>query len=222
MKVGVSSGSVSQLLRFASSILDRPEWQLAPVPVFQWHTVPENHDAEEEGGQGQEETQQSATHGVTPVVYCVLSDYGYYLTQAVKTLLEETAADLLILDRPILGAPAQPLKGLRCAGASALYTRRVDRRNLSMAFWVCRPFASGISGVAVGITASAYGVEQPDAACLAHFDLFFNDRVIRVRLHHEKAGLGGRDSIGYAAKTLNTASVNRVNSADEIVKAGMI
>ena len=86
-----------------TTILDRPEWQLAPVPVFQWQAVPENHDAEEEGGQGQEETQQSTTHEVTPVVYCVLSDYGYYLTQAVKTLLEETAADLLILDRPILG-----------------------------------------------------------------------------------------------------------------------
>ena len=27
----------------------------------------------------------------------------------------------------------------------------------------------------LGITTSAYGIEQPDAACLAHFDLFFDD-----------------------------------------------
>ena len=37
-----------------------------------------------------------------------------------------------------------------------------------------------------------------------------------------EGGLDGRDRIGYAAKTLNTASVNCVNSVVEIVKAGMI
>ena len=156
------------------SILDRPEWQLAPVPVFQWHTVPENHDTEEEGGQGQEETQQPATHGVTPVVYCVLSDYGYYFTQAVKTLLEETAADLLILDRPILGAPDSLLKGCDALGHQH-YTRA---ESISVIYRWLFGFADHLRreypALQLGITASAYGVEQPDAACLAHFDLFFD------------------------------------------------
>ena len=117
-----------------TSILDRPAWRLAPVPVFQRQAVPKSHDADGEGEQDEGGTQQSTTHEAAPVVYCVLSDYGYYLTQAVKTLLDETEADLLILDRPIFGFTRQPLKRLRCTGASALYTPRVDRRNLSLAF----------------------------------------------------------------------------------------
>ena len=153
-----------------TTILDRPEWQLAPVPVFQWHTVPENHDVEKEGGQGQKETQQS----VPPIVYCVLSDYGYYLTQAVKTLLEETAADLLILDRPILGSPHNLLKGCDALGHQH-YTRT---ESIGMIYRWLFQFADHLHreypALQLGITASAYGVEQPDAACLAHFDLFFD------------------------------------------------
>ena len=154
-----------------TAILDRPEWQLAPVPVFQWHTVPENHDAEEKTGQGQEETQQS----VPPIVYCVLSDYGYYFAQAVKTLLDETAADLLILDRPILGAPGSLLKGCDALGHQH-YTRA---ESISVIYQWLFGFADHLHreypALRLGITTSAYGVEQPDAACLAHFDLFFDD-----------------------------------------------
>ena len=169
-----------------TSILNRPEWRLAPVPVFQWHTVPENHDAEEEGGQEQEETHQSTTHGVTPVVYCVLSDYGYYFTQAVKTLLEETAADLLILDRPILGAPDSLLKGCDALGHQH-YTRA---ESIGVIYRWLFGFADHLRreypALQLGITASAYGIEQPDAASLAHFDLFFNDlNVDSPDLSHE-------------------------------------
>ena len=157
-----------------SSILDRPEWQLALVPVFQWQTVPESRDAEQESGQEQEETQQSATHEVAPVVYCVLSDYGYYLTQAVKTLLKETAADLLILDRPILGSPGNLLKGCDALGHQH-YTRA---ESIGVIYRWLFEFADHLRreypALQLGITASAYGVEQPDAACLAHFDLFFD------------------------------------------------
>ena len=117
-----------------SSILDRPEWQLAPVPVFRWQAVPKSHDADREGEQDKGEAQQATVHEAAPVVYCVLSDYGYYLTQAVKTLLEETETDLLILGSPDFGFTEGPLKRLRCAGASALYARRVDWYDLSMAF----------------------------------------------------------------------------------------
>ena len=153
-----------------TAILDRPEWRLAPVPVFQWHTVPENHDVEKEGGQGQKETQQS----VPPIVYCVLSDYGYHLTQAVKTLLEETAADLLILDRPILSSPHNLLKGCDALGHQH-YTRA---ESIGVIYRWLFQFAAHLRreypALQLGITASAYGVQQPDAACLAHFDLFFD------------------------------------------------
>ena len=157
-----------------TSILDRPEWQLAPVPVFQWQAVPKSHDTDSKEEQGEEQAQQSTTREAAPVVYCVLSDYGYYLTQAVKTLLDETAADLLILDRPILGAPGSLLKGCDALGHQH-YTRA---ESISVIYQWLFGFADHLHreypALRLGITASAYGIEQPDAACLAHFDLFFD------------------------------------------------
>ena len=158
-----------------ASILDRPEWRLAPVPVFQWQAAPESHSTDGEGEQDEGETQQSTTHEAAPVIYCVLSDYGYYLTQAVKTLLEETSADLLILDRPILGTQNNLLKGCDALGHQH-YTRAesigvIYRWLFEFADYLHREYPA----LQLGITASAYGVEQPDAACLAHFDLFFDD-----------------------------------------------
>ena len=157
-----------------TSILDRPEWRLAPVPVFRWQALPERHDAEGEEKQGEEEVQQFATHKAAPVVYCVLSDYGYYLTQAVKTLVEETGADLLIFDRPILGPPGSLLKGCDALGHQH-YTRA---ESIGVIYRWLFEFADHLHreypALQLGITAGAYGVEQPDAACLAHFDLFFD------------------------------------------------
>ena len=151
-----------------TTILDRPEWQLAPVPVFQWQAVPKSDDADGEA-------QLSATREAAPAVYCVLSEYGYYLTQAVKTLLDETAADLLILDRPILGSQRNLLKGCDALGHQH-YTRA---ESIGVIYRWLFGFADHLHreypALQLGITASAYGVEQPDTACLAHFDLFFND-----------------------------------------------
>ena len=156
-----------------TTILDRPEWQLAPVPVFKWQAVPKSHDADGEGEQDEREAQQSTTHETAPVVYCILSDYGYYLTQAVKTLLEETAADLLILDRPILGSQRNLLKGCDALGHQH-YTRA---ESIGVIYRWLFEFADHLHreypALQLGITASAYGVEQVDAACLTHFDLFF-------------------------------------------------
>ena len=157
-----------------TSILDRPEWQLAPVPVFQRQAALKSHTEDREGEQDEGETQQSTTHEAAPVVYCVLSDYGYYLTQAVKTLLEETAADLLILDRPILGSLDSLLKGCDALGHQH-YTRA---ESIGVIYRWLFEFANHLRreypALQLGITASAYGVEQPDAACRAHFDLFFD------------------------------------------------
>ena len=157
-----------------SPILDRPEWRLAPVPVFRWQAVPKSHDADREGEQDKGEAQQATTHEAAPVVYCVLSDYGYYLTQAVKTLLEEVETDLLILDRPILGSQRNLLKGCDALGHQH-YTRAesigvIYRWLFEFADHLHREYPT----LQLGITASAYGVEQPDAACLVHFDLFFD------------------------------------------------
>ena len=156
-----------------TSILDRPEWKLAPVPVIQWQAMRKSHNVDGEAGQDEEETQQSTTHEVAPVVYCVLSDYGYYLTQAVKTLIEETAADLLILDRPILGSPNNLLKGCDALGHQH-YTRA---ESIGVIYQWLFEFADHLRreypALQLGITSTAYGVERPDAACLAHFDLFF-------------------------------------------------
>ena len=153
-----------------TAVLDRPGWRLAPVPVLQWKAVLKGQDAE-----GEEETQQSTTHEAAPVIYCVLSDYGYYFTQAVKALLEETAADLLILDRPILGSEGSLLKGCNALGHQH-YTRA---ESIGVIYQWLFEFADHLHreypALQLGITASAYGVEQVDAACLVHFDLFFDD-----------------------------------------------
>ena len=155
-----------------TAVLDRPEWKLAPVPVVQWQAVRKSHNVDGEAEQDEEETQQSTTHEVAPVVYCVLSDYGYYLTQAVKTLIEETAADLLILDRPILGSQSSLLKGCDALGHQH-YTRA---ESIGVIYQWLFEFADHLHreypALQLGITASAYGVEQPDAACLSHFDFF--------------------------------------------------
>ncbi len=158
-----------------TAVLDRPEWRLAPVLVQRWKAAPKNRSAAKEGEQGEEEAQQSTTYEGAPVVYCVLSDYGYYLTQAVKALLEETAADLLILDRSILGMQDNLLKGCNALGHQH-YTRA---ESIDVIYRWLFDFADHLHreypALQLGITANAYGVEHPDAACLAHFDLFFGD-----------------------------------------------
>ena len=164
-----------------AAVLDRPEWRLAPAPVVQWKAVPGRSGAEQEEEQAKEQTQQSTSYKEVPEVYCVLSDYGYYLTQAVRALLEETAADTLILDRPILGAEGSLLKGCNALGHQH-YTRA---ESIGVMYQWLFEFADHLHqeypALQLGITASAYGVEQPDTACLTHFNLFFEDSITDLR-----------------------------------------
>ena len=164
-----------------ASVLDRPEWRLAPAPVVQWKAVPKRSDAEQDEEPAEEQTQRSTSHKEVPEVYCVLSDYGYYLTQAVKGLLEETRADILIFDRPILGAEDSLLKGCDALGHQH-YTRA---ESIGVIYRWLFEFANHLRreypALQLGITASAYGVEQPDTACLTHFDLFFEDMSVDPR-----------------------------------------
>ena len=164
-----------------ASVLDRPEWRLVPTPVVQWKAVPRRRDVEQEEEPTEEQTQQSTSHKEVPEVYCVLSDYGYYLTQAVKGLLEETRADVLIFDRPILGAEDSLLKG--CAALGHQHYTRAE--SIGVIYRWLFEFANHLHreypALQLGITASAYGVEQPDTACLTHFDLFFEDMSVDLR-----------------------------------------
>ena len=169
-----------------ATVLDHPEWRLAPAPVVQWKTVPESSDAEQEGEPAEEQIQQPTSHKEVPEVYCVLSDYGYHLTQAVRAVLEETAADTLILDRPILGSEDSLLKGCNALGHQH-YTRA---ESIGVIYRWLFEFADHLRreypALQLGITASAYGVEQPDTACLTHFDLFFED--LEVDLQSSQQG----------------------------------
>ena len=102
-----------------------------------------------------------------------MSDYGYYLIQAVKALLNETRADVFIFDQPVLGAEDSTLKGCGVFG-HAHYSRRESIGGMYR--WIFE-FADYLHQeyprLQLGITAAAYGVEHPNMACFAHFDLFF-------------------------------------------------
>ena len=200
-----------------TAVLDRPEWRLAPVRVLQWRSTLKSQEAKEEGG---EAAQQPAAHEPAPVVYCVLSDYGYYLTQAVKTLLEETAADLLIFDRPILGSQDGLLNGCNALGHQH-YTRA---ESIGVIYRWLFQFADHLRREYPGVAVGDYSERLwrgTGRRCMPRAFRSVLRSVIRLT-HHTRAGLYGGDSVSYAAKILNTVSVNRVNSADEIVKAGMI
>ncbi|MCH8293676.1 hypothetical protein IH992_21550 [Candidatus Poribacteria bacterium] len=145
------------IAELATHFLDRPDWRLAPIAVSYEHVQSE---------QGKEENR---------VTYCVLSDYGYYLPQAIRILLEETSADLLIFDRPIISTPNSPLIGCNAYGHEH-YSRA---ESIGLIYrWVFE-FADYLHQeypeLQLGITSTAYGIEKPDSACLAHFDLFFHE-----------------------------------------------
>ena len=145
------------IAELGTHFLDRPNWRLTPIAVSYEHVQSE---------QGKEENR---------VTYCVLSDYGYYLPQAIRILLEETSADLLIFDRPIISTPDSPLIG--CDAYGHEHYSRAESVGLIYR-WVFE-FADYLHqeypGLQLGITSTAYGIDKPDSACLAHFDLFFHE-----------------------------------------------
>ena len=175
------------------AFVNNPTWKLKPIPGL--HPLSGGKE-KGKGRQGERETRREEdreTRGKLEewkrdnsqseaseidqgnlVVYCVLSDYGYRLIQAVEELLEETGADLLIFDGPILGSQDSILKGCDVLG-HAHYSRAesigvIYRWLFEFADYLHREYPD----LQLGITAAAYSVEQPDMACLAHFDLFFD------------------------------------------------
>jgi hypothetical protein len=141
-----------------TAFLDRLQWRLILTPM-----LPPMSPGKEEGKDGRMEGEEGSNRE-KKVIYCVLSDYGYYLTQAVNGLLEETKADVLIFDRPIIGSEDSPLKGCSAFGHEH-YSRAESIGTLyrwifELADYLHREYPE----LQVGITAMAYGVERPDAA----------------------------------------------------------
>jgi hypothetical protein len=153
------------LAEINTAFLDRPAWRL--TPMGEW-AIGKSTNQEDEA------TIHHSPLTTHHFIYCVLSDYGYYLTQAAKGLIEETAADLLIFERPFIGSEDSALKGCDAFGHEH-YSRAESIGTLyrwlfEFADYLHREYPH----LQLGITGTAYGVEQPDAACLAHFDLFFD------------------------------------------------
>ena len=176
------------LAEINKKFLNKPAWQLKSTSEFNRMSI----DRQEKIG-GNSRGQVSASRNTaqmgqlnarTPLtqskgsenhttINCILSDYGNYLMQAVMALLKETRADVLIFDRPVFGAEDCTLQG--CGAFHHAHYSRKESIN-GMYRWIFA-FADYLHqehpNLRLGITAAAYGVERPDIACFAHFDLFF-------------------------------------------------
>ena len=176
------------LAEINKAFLNKPAWQLKQTQEFD-RTSTDRQEKMGGSNRGQvrtgrsttqtgqlDETKQSSQSKDSEyhsVIYCILSDYGNYLMQAVTALLDETRPDVLIFDRPVLGGSDNTLKGCGVFD-HAHYSRRESIGEMYR--WIFE-FADYLHQdypqLQLGITAAAYGVERPDMACFAHFDLFF-------------------------------------------------
>jgi len=148
--------------------LNRPAWRLTAATSI--GRISEDVKAKADVNALQ--TESLSTTAGEKVVYCVLSDYGDYLWQAVNVLLEETEADLLVFDRPVIGAVGSTLKG--CGIYRHAHFSR--RESIGLIYQWMFEFANHLHqqhpNLQLGITSMAYGVEKPDLAVFQHFDLF--------------------------------------------------
>ena len=164
------------IAEISTDFLDRTAWRLTPTPVFQFPPKAGSQEIDETEGkqatpseEGGQSPQDPATNQAT---YCILSDYGYYISSAIKTLLEETSPDLLILDRSLLGASDSLLMG--CSAYGHEHYSRAESIPLTYRwlFGFAEHLRQEYPGLQLGITSAAYGIERADSACFAHFDFF--------------------------------------------------
>ena len=152
--------------------LNRSTWRLAPVASLGSLTAENNT------------TQNSAPPDVEPpstanggkAVYCVLCDYGYYLSHAVHALLDETEAEFLVFDGSLIGLPGNALKGCGVLGHEHLSRKESVGLIYQWVFDFADHLRLQYPNLQLGITSAAYGVDVPDIAVLNHFDLFFPKR----------------------------------------------
>ncbi len=123
------------------AFLNKPAWQLRPTPGLN-RTSKDRHGEARRGRNAETEGKLDERKQVTqseesenkPAIYCILSDYGYYLIQTVKALLDETRADVLIFDQPVLGAEDSTLTRVRCIRSCTLQPQGVHWRDVSVDF----------------------------------------------------------------------------------------
>ena len=105
-------------------------------------------------------------------IYCLLSDYGFFLRDAVDDLLVHSPVNLVILSGPLLEKDNNGLQG--CANITHNHGGPVESTFLTYN-WLF-DFSVYIRqrhpNVKLCITAKAYGLDQPDYACLQYFDFF--------------------------------------------------
>ena len=139
-------------------VLDYTPWSLRPTTNF-----------------GQITASDTTTDAnlVQKRIYCVLSDYGYYLSHAVRELCEEVEVDILILDRPIIGMDGDALKGCGTQGHAHFNRRESIELIYRWLFQFSDYLHQQHPNLKLGITSTAYGTETADLAVLHHFDFFF-------------------------------------------------
>ena len=115
--------------------------------------------------------QSTPTESDQPI-YCLLSAYGFFLRDAVDDLLVHFPVSLIILSGPILEKDNNGLQG--CANITHNHGGPVESKFLAYR-WLF-DFSVYIRqrhpNVKLCITARAYGLDQPDYACLQYFDFF--------------------------------------------------
>ena len=122
---------------------------------------------------GMQDMESPNTSGDEKALYCVLSDYGYYLSHAVHVLLDGTEADLLIFDGALIGQPDHALKGCGILGHEHFSRKESIGAIYQWVFGFADHLRQQNPDLQLGITSAAYGVEVPDIAVYNYFDLFF-------------------------------------------------
>ena len=149
--------------------LNRRAWRLSSVANLGTLAADEKRTADS----GMQDMELPNTSSGEKVLYCVLSDYGYFLSHSVHALLDKTEADLLVFDGALIGLPDNALKGCGILGHEHLSRKESIGSIYQWVFDFADHLRQQFPNLKLGITSTAYGVEAPDMAVYSHFDLFF-------------------------------------------------
>lgn len=152
-----------------SRLLNRPAWRLSPI-ASSGRLNAKNRKTQNTGVLG---VDPASTANGERAVYCVLCDFGYYLSHAVHALVEETEVDLLVFGGSLIGLPDDDLKGCGVLGHEHLSRKESVGLIYQWLFDFADHLRLDYPNLQLGITSAAYGVETPDLAVFKHFDLFF-------------------------------------------------
>lgn len=149
--------------------LNRTAWRLSPI-ASSGRLNAENRKTQNIGVLGAD---PASTANGERAVYCVLCDFGYYLSHAVHALVEETKVDLLVFGGALIGLPDNDLEGCGVLGHEHVSRKESVGLIYQWLFDFADHLRLDYPSLKLGITSGAYGVETPDLAVFKHFDLFF-------------------------------------------------